>query len=218
MISDRCLRIAAMSSLGLAAALLPSACKKDELQGAKAEVEETSIKLDLPPVPEFTAPAANPDGTHSVQEMRLKGPKFLDTDVRVKGYVIWIYDCATAIRTPDMSEKDLQKLMADEPERCSRPNFYIGDTPDTVSDKGIWIVEVPRAARPDEKKALDDATLKEMDAAFKAVPAFKVGDQVVVSGKWALQSPKGFRNSDGLLIFSALEVAGAAAPAAPATP
>ena len=106
-------------------------------------------------MPEFTAPPT-PDGTHSVQEMRLKGNKFLDSDVRVKGHVIWIYDCGTAIRTPDMTEEELE-FMTDEPERCSRPNFYLGDSPDIAADKGIWVVDVPRVPRPDEKKALPRA-------------------------------------------------------------
>jgi hypothetical protein len=189
----------------LAVAVAAPGCRKDELQGAKAEVSDTSIKLDLPPVPQFSPPGSNPDGTHPVAEMRLKGNKFLDTDVRVKGYVIWIYDCATAIRTPDMSEADLKKLMADEPERCSRPNLTIGDTADTPADKGIWVVELPRPVRPDEKKALPKEAVAEMDAAYKALPPFKIGDQVIVSGKWGLTSPKGFRNSDGLLTYSALE-------------
>lgn len=211
MISARCPKLVGV--LCASVAVFSLACRKDELQGAKAEVEETSIKLDLPPVPDFTAPAANPDGTHSVHEMRLKGAKFLDTDVRVKGHVIWIYDCATAIRTPEMSEKDVAKLMADEPERCSRPNFYLGDTPDTPADKGIWVVEVPRPPRADEKKALPDEEVKAMQDAFNMVPKFQIGDQVVVTGKWALTSPKGFRNSDGLLVFAAME--NLSTPAAP---
>jgi hypothetical protein len=218
MISARCPILSGVA-LATLASLMP-ACKKDELQGAKAEVEETSIKLDLPPVPDFAAPAPNSDGTHSVQEMRLKGNKFVDAAVRVKGHVIWIYDCATAIRTPDMADAALKKLMADEPERCSRPNFYLGDTPDTAPDKGIWVVEVPRLPRPDEKKA-DPEGSKALEAAFKAVPPYKVGDQVMVSGTWALTSPKGFRNSDGLLVFGTMEnvstgVAGTPPPAPPA--
>lgn len=222
MISARCSLLPAVLAGALGA--LSPACKPDELQGAKAEVEETNIKLDLPAVPDFTAPAANPDGTHSVQEMRLKGNKFLDTAVRVKGHIIWIYDCATSIRTPDMTDAQLKKLLTDEPERCSRPNFYLGDAPDTPADKGIWVVEVPRLPRPDEKKG-DPEGSKLAEAAFKAMPAFKLGDQVIVSGNWALTSPKGFRNSDGLLVFGTLENAstgqvgtappGGAAPAAP---
>jgi hypothetical protein len=211
MISARCPKLAGVLIASVLA--LSSSCRKDELQGAKAEVEETSIKLDLPPVPDFTAPAVNPDGTHTVQEMRLNGSKFLDSDVRVKGHVIWIYDCATAVRTPEMSEKDLQTLMANEPERCSRPNLYLGDSPDTPADRGIWVVEVPRPPRPDEKKAMPDELVKEMEDAYKALPPHKVGDQVVVTGRWALTSPKGFRNSDGLLIYSAMD--NLSAPAAP---
>ncbi len=224
MISARCPILSGVL-LATLAALLPG-CKKDELQGAKAEVEETSVKLDLPPVPDFASPAANPDGTHSVQEMRLKGNKFLDTAVRVKGHIIWIYDCGTSIRTPEMTEAALKKLMADEPERCSRPNYYLGDTPETPADKGIWVVEVPRLPRPDEKKG-DPEGSKLAEAAFKAMPEFKLGDQIIVSGNWALTSPKGFRNSDGLLVFGSMEnvstgVAGTpvpgAAPAAPPAP
>src|SRR5690606_39826420 len=45
-------------------------CNKDQLQGAKAEVQETSIKLDLPAVPDFVMPQPNPDGTHPVQDRK----------------------------------------------------------------------------------------------------------------------------------------------------
>ena len=89
--------------IGVAACLAiatVAGCKKDQLEGAKAEVQKTSIKLDLPAVPDFVMPQPNADGTHSVAEMRLRGNKFLDTEVKVKGYVVWIYDCATANRTP----------------------------------------------------------------------------------------------------------------------
>ena len=128
-----------------------SGCRKADLQGAKAEVQETSIKLDLPPVPDFAMPAPNPDGTHPVAEMRLKGNKFLDTEVKVKGFVVWIYDCATSIRTPDMTDKQLATLIENEPERCSRPHLTIADRPDTPPDRGIWVVDIPRPVRKDDK-------------------------------------------------------------------
>jgi hypothetical protein len=176
-------------------------CQGEQLAGVKAEVQETSVKLDLPPVPAFQMPAANPDGTHSVAEMRLR-------EVRVKGHIIWIYDCATAIRTPDMNDKELERLLREEPERCERPNLYLGDAPTTPTDKGIWVVEVPRAPRPDELKTLPKEVLKE----WPEVPKYATGDQVILTGTWAVRSPKGFANSDGLLVYGKLEQVGGGAP------
>ena len=182
------------------ALVVAAGCQKDQLQGAKAEVQKTSIKLDLPKVPDFAMPQPNPDGTHSVAEMRLRGNKFLDTEVKVKGHVVWIYDCATAIRTPEMSDKDLAKLLEDEPEKCQPPHFYLGDKADTPPDRGIWVVDVPRPLRKDDKN-LPPEMQAETEARWKALAPFKLGDEVVVTGKWAQESERRFRNSDGLLVY-----------------
>jgi hypothetical protein len=181
------------------------ACGKDELSGAKAEVMETNIQLDLPTVPDFKVPKANPDGSHPVPEMRLKGKSYLDTDVRVKGTVLWIYDCGTAIRTPEMTDKDVQKLLEEEPERCTRPHMIIGETADSKVERGVEVVEYPRPLRKDEKKNMPDELLAEMESALAALPPFKVGDEVMISGTWALRSPKGFHNSEGLLVYKSME-------------
>src|SRR5690606_21353991 len=194
-------------------------CNKDQLQGAKAEVQETSIKLDLPAVPDFVMPQPNPDGTHPVQEMRLKGNKFLATEVQVKGYVVWIYDCATAIRTPEMTDKEVAKILEDEPERCVRPHFTIADKADTPPDRGVWVVDVPRPLRKDDK-LLGKEIVAQMEAEWKALPPFKVGDEVVVTGTWALTSPKGFKHSDGMVVFKSMQNLSSAsgAPDAPGAP
>ena len=193
-----------LTGVAVSISLLASACAKEQLQGAKAEVQETSIKLDLPAVPDFAMPQANPDGTHPVQEMRLKGNKFLDTEVQVKGHVVWIYDCATAIRTPEMTDKEVSKILEDEPERCSRPHFTIADRADTPPDRGIWVVDVPRPLRKDDK-LLGKEIVAQMEAEWKSLPPFKVGDEVVVTGTWALVSPKGFRHSDGLIVYKSMQ-------------
>lgn len=181
------------------------ACDDAELKGAEADVKPTSVKLDLPAVPEFNVPQPNADGTHAVAEMRLRGNRYLGTEVKVKGHIIWVYDCATSVRTADMTEEQLKTLLTEQPELCARPNFYLGDTAQTAADRGIWIVDIPRPPREDEKKALDDVARKEMEAAAAMVPPFKLGDQVVVTGMWELTSPLGFKNSNGLLIFKAME-------------
>jgi len=163
-------------------------------------VQNTSVKLDLPAVPDFVMPQPNPDGTHSVAEMRLRGNKFLDTEVKVKGYVVWIYDCATAIRTPEMSDKDVARLIEEQPEKCIPPHLYLGDKPDTPPDRGIWVVDVPRPMRKDDKN-LPNEMQAEMQARLKALPGFRLGDEIVLTGKWSLESERRFRNSDGLLVY-----------------
>ena len=190
-----------VGALALSALLATAAgCPKDEFEGPKAEVSETNIKLDLPAVPDFKMPAPYPDGSHPVAEMRLKGNKFLDTEVRVKRYVLWMYDGATAIRTPAMSDKELKRILSDEPERCNRPNLYLGDKPDDIADRGIWVVDIPRPPREDEKKVLP----KEELAAWPEVPEVKVGQEVTVTGPWSLKSPGGFANSAGLLVYKSM--------------
>jgi hypothetical protein len=185
--------------------MVGAACEKADFEGAAAEVKEHNIKLDLPAVPDFQMPSPNPDGTHPVEEMRLRGNEYLGQTVQVKGHVIWVYDCATAIRTAEMSEKDVQALIDEDPTRCTRPNFYVGSTANASTDKGVWVVENPRPPREDEKKSLPDEELAAMKAAYEAMPAFKVGDEVVVTGSWALRSPRGFRDSDGLLVFESMQ-------------
>ncbi|HET6611541.1 MAG TPA: hypothetical protein VFG83_06120 [Kofleriaceae bacterium] len=203
----RTISIAALIALAALAA-----CGGDELSGAKAEVQETHIKLDLPAVPKFEAPSPNPDGTHPVREMRLRGDKFLDTEVTIKGYVVWVYDCAQAIRTPDMTDKALAKQLAEHPEECEVPNFYLGDTADAKPEKGAWVVEVPRPPRADEKKVLSREELRN----WPEVPKFALGDEITVTGTWALKSPHGATKSEGLLVYKSLTHIGGAQAAAPA--
>ncbi len=181
------------------------ACSNDDLKGAKAEVVETSIKLDLPPVPDFVVPKANADGSHPIAELRLNGKSFLDTEIAATGTVLWIYDCATAIRSPEMTDKDLKNILETEPERCTRPHFIIGEDASSKMERGIQIVEYPRPIRKDEKSALPDEMIAEMEAALEALPEFKVGDKVRVTGTWTLKSPRGFHNSDGLLVYKSMD-------------
>jgi hypothetical protein len=192
--------IFASALAGLGAAVGAAGCNK-ELGGPEAEVKPHNTKLDLPAVPSFDLPPAGSDGSHSVKEMRVKGRKFLDSEVTIKGYVTWVYDCATAIRTPEMSDKDVQKLIAEDPTKCRRPVFYIGDSADTPGERSAWVVEVPRELRDDEKKALT----KEDKANLPPVPPYKVGDEVLVTGDWKLSSAHGEMRSDGLLVYKTMK-------------
>ena len=139
------LRTAALGTLALWAGLAGlGGCDKDKLKGPEAEVRKTEVKINLPAVPAFALPPAPSDGSHTVKELRVKGKKLLESDITVKGIITWAYDCATAVRQTDMSDKDLQKMIDEDPTKCERPTFYVGDSADTPPEKSMWVVDVPR--------------------------------------------------------------------------
>ncbi len=186
---------AAMSKrLALAVLALALGCGGEPpVASTKAEVAETQVNVELPAVPGFEEPKGYPDGTHSVLEMRRRGKRFMDQNVKITGYVVWNYDCALTLGS---------KIAKETPERCDKPNFYLGDTPDTSQEKAIWVVDVPRPPRADEKRLLP----KEELAAWPVVPVYAVGQKIIVAGQWAVRSTQGFVNSDGLLVYNLLTV------------
>ena len=215
----RTLSLACLACLPLASA----ACDKG-LSGPKAEVKKSDIKLDLPPVPDFTLPAAPADGSHTVKELRVKGKKLLGTPVTVHGFITWAYDCPTAIRKPGETDKQVQDRIdspvvdrstgrtVGDPTLCERPKFYVGDAKDTPPDKSLWVVDVPRVynrieLKNEEKKDRTDPLKCEPheDPKKNICPTYDVGDEVVVTGTFALSSPHSENNSDGLLIYQKMK-------------
>ena len=198
----------------LFAAVLPvvAACNDDSgLKVPNPEVHKADIKLNLPNVPAFDLPPANPDGSHSVKEMRVKGRKLLDTDITVKGIITWAYDCPTAVREPGMDDKTVAKIIEDDPTKCERAKFYIGDAADTPAEKSMWVVDVPRPFNKLEIERLPKEELKtpppdRCDPKKKdTCPVYKVGDQVEITGTWKMASPHSERNSDGLLVYKKMK-------------
>lgn len=199
----------------LALALAGTACQGDKLKGPAAEVKKSETKVNLPQVPGFELPPPNPDGSKSVKEMRVRGKKLLDTDITVKGYVTWVYDCRTALRQPGMTDADVDKLIEEDQTKCERPKFYIGDAQETPAEKSMWVVDLPR---PFTKKELKNMKPKAQEEELKNpsrmrcdnkkkghCPVYNVGDQVEVTGSWKLASPHGDRNSDGLLVYKKMK-------------
>jgi hypothetical protein len=191
--------------------------------GPAPEVEETQIKLDLPAPPDFVEPKPYADGSHSVAEMRLKGQKLLDQQVRVTGYVVLQYDlnvCARELgerlvmKDPALCDgkKDVaaciakvgEKAVEETPDQCDRPYFLVADSPSAGIERALWVVEVPRPLRADEKR---DPSLVEAFKNGPQPPSVKVGDKVTVTGTWAIKSPAGFGNSEGLLVYGGMETA-----------
>ncbi len=163
---------------------------------------DANASAPLPPIPELKVAAMVGDA-HVVGEMLVLGDKQLEKKIKVRGYIVWIYDCAKAIRTPGMSKKTLKRLLATEPERCTRPHFHLGETSKLDSSRVVEVVEVPRKLRPDELKIMP----QELISAQLPVPTLTLGQEVIVSGRWATHSPKGFLNSEGLLVYESIEPA-----------
>lgn len=165
------------------------------------EVSQAKVKPDLPEVPAFNIPARHPDGTLTVREMRLKSANMLETQVRVKGFVTWIYDCVSEQQGPEESAKDTRKRIDEDPTICQRPHFFIGDSADTSAERSIWVVDVPRKPRADELRTMG----RQERAELKKPPEIELGDEVIVTGVWNRESPKGFAKSEGLMVYEDLE-------------
>lgn len=199
-----------ISSAWLVAALIGgAACDKDKLKGPEAEVKKSDIKVDLPAVPDFALPPAPADGSHTIKELRVKGKKLLDSDITVHGFITWAYDCATAVRKPEETDKDVQKRIDEDPTLCERPKFYIGDAKDTPPEKSLWIVDVPRPynklemerMKKPERNLPDRCEPGEKDPKKNICGPYAVGDEVTITGTFKTSSPHSERNSDGLIVY-----------------
>src|SRR5215470_117039 len=120
----------------------------DDLPGPQPEVAKdlkNPAKVDLPPIPAFDLPATEP-GFHTPRELRVHGKPVLGTEIKVKGYITWIYDCVATLATsnPRASRAQIELAIASNPALCERPKFYLGDARNTSRDASIWIVDVPR--------------------------------------------------------------------------
>ena len=166
-----------------------------------------AAKVTLPAVPAFELPPVV-GGVHGARELHVAGKPLLGQDVKVAGYVTWIYDCATAVQRAGETRAQAQARVDTDPTLCQRPRFYIAETKDTPVESGLWIVEVPRAPNKLESTRLP----KDQLAKWPAVPQLAVGDYVVVSGKFAQVAPHGDRNSDGLVVFASVDKVPPSAP------
>jgi tetratricopeptide (TPR) repeat protein len=183
----------------------------DDLPGPRPEVAGETAKVDLPAIPAFALPGVEP-GFHGPRELHVQGRHLLGTQIKVKGYITWIYDCAAqlASQDPGATPRQIATAIQRDPTLCERAKFLLGDARDTPRDASIWVVDVPRPARKAERGARKQSELK---GVWPDVPKLAVGDYVMITGTWALVSPHAEHNTDGLLAYKALEHL--APPAAP---
>jgi tetratricopeptide (TPR) repeat protein len=181
---------------GLAAAQ-PAAMEPDDLPVPPAD--DSSDAVDVPDPPSLAVPAAD-DGVHDVRALRFDR-SLLGSQLKVGGYITWIYDCATAIGKPGVPRARVQRQIDNDPSLCERPKFHLGPARKAPEMDTIWVVDVPRHPFKIEKERLPRDEL----AARPPVPRLAAGAYVVVTGTWTLRSPHAEFNSDGLLVYEALD-------------
>lgn len=177
------------------------ALEPDDLPPPQSEtVTRTSI-VDMPTVPDFLLPVTEP-GFQSPRALQVRSKAILGTDVQVKGYVTWIYDCGAALAEANRHVPRVQLLRAMDQDAalCEQPKIYLGDARDTARGASIWVVDMPRAPNRQERLMLAKNQLK----AWPEPPRLAIGDYVVVTGTWALRSPHNEHNSNGLLVYKSV--------------
>jgi hypothetical protein len=167
------------------------------------------IKVNLPPTPNFdaaTGPVQHPSGELTVYGLRKQMTKFLDKDVRVKGHLLYLYECPAEIRKCNDEQdakqkrerrkapKDALPATAAAPEGgcrpCEQPHFFISDSPNGKLERALLVADYP---------------LKDWKSGRPKPLVVKQGEQYTVTGTFAINSMTGFAASNGLLIHKRLE-------------
>ena len=167
------------------------------------------IKVNLPPSPNFdaaTAPIQHPTGEYSVYGLRKTMSKILDKDVRVKGYLLYLYECPPETRKCNEEldakrKKERKKAIAagaattgDVPAAgcrpCEQPHFFVSDTPDGKLERALLVADYP---------------IKDWKTGRPKALAVKQGQQYVITGTFAINSVTGFAASNGLIVHKRTE-------------
>ena len=166
------------------------------------------IKVNLPAPPNFdiaTAPLQYPTGELSVYGLRKGMTKYLDKDVRVKAYLLEIYECPAEIRkcNEEAAAKAKREKRAgkaapatsaptDKPacRPCDQPHFFLADSKDAKLERALLVADYPTKDWKTNKP--------------KPLVATK-GEQYVVTGTFAINSITGFAASNGLIIHKKFE-------------
>lgn len=168
------------------------------------------IKVNLPPSPNFnnaTAPVQHPTGELSVYGLRKGMSKYLDKDVRVKGFIVEVYECPAELRkcNDDSSAKG-KKEKAAPPKKgappaaaalppggcrpCEQPHFFVADNANIKKERALLVADYP---------------VKDWETGKPKPLTSKAGDPVVVTGTFAINSVTGFAASNGLIIHKRLQ-------------
>ena len=168
------------------------------------------VKVNLPPAPNFdaaTAPVQYPSGEYSVYGLRKGMTKILDKDVRVKGYLLYLYECPPETRKCNEEQDAKRKkekrkaaakgappAVAEAPQGgcrpCEQPHFFLSDTPTTKIERALLVADYP---------------IKDWKSGKPKAIQVKQGEQYVVTGTFAINSITGFAASNGLIVHKRTE-------------
>ena len=167
------------------------------------------VKVNLPASPNFdvaTAPLQYPTGELSVYGLRKGMSKYLDKDVRVKGYLLQVYECPAELRKCNdeqaaKAKKEKKKAAKGAPppvaaapqggcRPCDQPHFFLADSANARLERALLVADYP---------------IKDWDTGKPKPLVAKPGDQFVVTGTFAINSITGFAASNGLIIHKRLE-------------
>jgi hypothetical protein len=168
------------------------------------------IKVNLPSTPNFdaaTGPLAHPTGELTVYGVRKQMAKYMDKDVRVKGHLIYLYECPPEIRKCNeeadaKAKKERKKASAkgapppaaEAPSGgcrpCEQPHFFISDSPNGKLERALLVADYP---------------VKDWKSGRPKPLTVKVGDTYTITGTFAINSITGFAASNGLLIHKRTE-------------
>ena len=174
--------------------------------------EVTAVKVNLPPSPSFAAstlPTQYPSGELSVLGLRKMKDKYMDKDVRVKAYLVEIYECPAELRKcndelSDKTKKEKKKAIKKggdaltqnvAPDRggcrpCDQPHFFMADTQNAKKEHALLIADYP---------------VKDWDTGDPKPLVAKAGEQYIVTGTFSINSMTGFAASNGLIIHKKFE-------------
>ena len=168
------------------------------------------VKVNLPPTPNFdaaTAPVQYPTGEYSVYGLRKGMTKVLEKDVKVKGFLLFLYECPPEIRKCNEEQDKKRKterrkaLAKDAPPTaaapaaggcrpCEQPHFFLSDTANGKVERALLIADYP---------------IKDWKTGRPKALAVKTGEQYVVTGTFAINSVTGFAASNGLIVHKRTE-------------
>jgi len=122
--------------VSVAACALALGCEKGGDQGVRigSEVQQEElprVEVKLPPSPSFKkqhAPEVYPDQSLSVYGLRKNMEDHLDKAVKVKAYVIEVYECPPCPKGTECKP-------------CDQPHFWIADTPNESRDKALMVTD-----------------------------------------------------------------------------
>ncbi len=175
--------------------LLGAGCQSGNASGASMgpEPEATTlppIKVDLPTAPSFAAsdiPEKYPDGAFTITGLRRNKRKFcaqvapnqpVDAQCLLNKEAKLRAFLLEVYQCPVCPKGQTCKL-------CDQPHFYMGDKADTKKEKAMMVADY---LAPKQKP-----------------PILTVGKQYDIDGTFAINTPGGFGDSEGLLSFGKMK-------------